>query len=179
MKPERNWLWSRRKKMKAQLDKKRLVIRIAALLVILAVAALMFVIGRGHTVYFDNKALEYNGTTYEGPYSVEVLVDGEKCAKLKDGERGMAETMGQSFSMDLMIKDEKQSDPKKIRVGLPLPYNMDGIIINIPALLAGLPEDAYMSEFIPTPSDEELADEEVVTDEMEGLMNFGEGSDDE
>lgn len=162
--------------MKAQLDKKRLIIRIAALLVILVIAALMFVIGRGHTVYFDNKAMDYNGNTYEGPYSVEVLVDGEKCAKLKDGERGMAETMGQNFSMELMIKEEKESDPKKIRVGLPLPYNMDGIIINLPALLNGLPEDAYMSEFIPVPSEEELVDEEVVTDETEGLMNFGESS---
>ncbi len=162
--------------MKAQLDKKRLVIRIAALLVILVIAALMFVIGRGHTVYFDNKAMDYNGNTYEGPYSVEVLVNGEKCAKLKDGERGMAETMGQNFSMELMIKEEKESDPKKIRVGLPLPYNMDGIIINLPALLNGLPEEAYMSEFIPVPSEEELVDEEVVTDETEGLMNFGESS---
>ena len=162
--------------MKAQLDKKRLIIRIAALLVILVIAALMFVIGRGHTVYFDNKAMDYNGNTYEGPYSVEVLVDGEKCAKLKDGERGMAETMGQNFSMELMIKEEKESDPKKIRVGLPLPYNMDGIIINLPALLNGLPEDAYMSEFIPVPSEEELVDEEFVTDETEDLMNFGESS---
>ena len=33
-----------------------------------------------------------------------------------------------------------------------------------------------MSEFIPVPSEEELVDEEVVTDETEGLMNFGESS---
>ncbi|MCR4591103.1 MAG: hypothetical protein K5668_09825 [Lachnospiraceae bacterium] len=160
--------------MKAQLDKKKLIIRTAAIILVIALAALMFVIGRGHTVYFDNKAMEYNGKSYEGPYSVEVLVDGEKAAKLKDGERGMAATMGQNFSMELLIKEEKKSDPQKIRVGLPLPYNMDGIIINLPALLAGLPEDAYLSEFIPVPSEEELADEEVVTDEMEGLMDFGE-----
>ena len=68
--------------MKAQLDKKRILIRIAALLLVLLLAVLMFIIGRGHTVYFDNKVTEYNGKTYEGPYSIEVLVDGEKVAKL-------------------------------------------------------------------------------------------------
>ncbi len=163
--------------MTKKIDTKRLVIRLVAILAILALAVVMFIIGRGHTVYFDNKEIEYNGKTYGTKYSVEVLVDGEKVAKLKDGDRGMANTMGQNFSMELLVKEEKEGNAQKMKVGLPLPYNMDGIIINLPALMAGLPSDAYMSEFIPVPSDEELQDEEVVTDEMEGLMNFGESSD--
>lgn len=163
--------------MTKKIDTKRLVVRLVAVLAILALAVGMFIIGRGHTVYFDNKEIEYNGKTYGTKYSVEVLVKGEKVAKLKDGDRGMANTMGQNFSMELLVKEEKEGNAQKMKVGLPLPYNMDGIIINLPALMAGLPSDAYMSEFIPVPSDEELQDEEVVTDEMEGLMNFGESSD--
>jgi NADPH:quinone reductase-like Zn-dependent oxidoreductase len=163
--------------MTKKIDKKRLVVRLVAILAIIALAVVMFIIGRGHTVYFDNKEIEYNGKTYGTKYSVEVLVNGEKVAKLKDGDRGMANTMGQNFSMELLVKEEKGGNAQKMKVGLPLPYNMDGIIINLPALMAGLPSDAYMSEFIPVPSDEELQDEEVVTDEMEGLMNFGESSD--
>ncbi len=162
--------------MTKKIDKKRLVVRLVAILAIIALAVVMFIIGRGHTVYFDNKEIEYNGKTYGTKYSVEVLVNGEKVAKLKDGDRGMANTMGQNFSMELLVKEEKGGNAQKMKVGLPLPYNMDGIIINLPALMAGLPSDAYMSEFIPVPSDEELQDEEVVTDEMEGLMNFGESS---
>ncbi|MBQ7724225.1 MAG: hypothetical protein IJT63_01335 [Lachnospiraceae bacterium] len=163
--------------MTKKIDKKRLVVRLIAILAIIALAVVMFIIGRGHTVYFDNKEIEYNGKTYGTKYSVEILVNGEKVAKLKDGDRGMANTMGQNFSMELLVKEEKEGNAQKMKVGLPLPYNMDGIIINLPALMAGLPSDAYMSEFIPVPSDEELQDEEVVTDEMEGLMNFGESSD--
>ena len=163
--------------MTKKIDKKRLVVRLVAILAIIALAVVMFIIGRGHTVYFDNKEIEYNGKTYGTKYSVEILVNGEKVAKLKDGDRGMANTMGQNFSMELIVKEEKEGNAQKMKVGLPLPYNMDGIIINLPALMAGLPSDAYMSEFIPVPSDEELQDEEVVTDEMEGLMNFGESSD--
>ena len=37
---------------------------------------------------------------------------------------------------------------------------MDGIIINLPAILAGLPEEAWLSEFIPAVK-EEPAEEEV------------------
>ena len=155
-------------------DKKRFFVRLICVLIVLAIAVVMFIIGRGHTVYFDNKEIEYNGKTYETEYSVEVFVDGEKAAKLKDGDRGMATTMGQNFSMELLIKKSKEDQGTRVKAALPLPYNMDGIIINLPALLAGLPADAYMSEFIPVPSEEELQDEEVITDEMEGLMDFGE-----
>ena len=135
----------------------------------------MFIIGRGHTVYFDNKTLEYNGSGVEEvPYKIDVVVGGEKVASLKSGERGMVSTMGQNFNMELLVTKEKDGKTSRVQVGLPLPYNMDGIILNLPAMLAGLPQDAYLEEFIPTPSAEELEDEEVVTDETEGLMDFGE-----
>ena len=79
----------------------------------------MMVIGRGHTVYIDNKSIDYNGQTYTTPYKVVVYVDGEQVAKLRDKERG----------------------------------------INLPAYLAGLPEEAYLSEFQVAP--------EVVEEESE------------
>ena len=155
--------------------KKSLIYRIVALIVVVLIAVAMFIIGRGHTVYFDNKTLEYGDKSVtEVPYKIEVYVNGEKVASLKEGERGMATTMGQNFNMQLLITQEKGGKTSKVQVGLPLPYNMDGIILNIPGMLAGLPQDAYMEEFIPTPSAEELEDEEVVTDETEGLMDFGE-----
>ncbi len=165
--------------MKNDPKKKTLVIRLLVLLFVLLIAASMFVIGRGHTVYFDNKTLEAAGQTFESIYSVEVLVDGERVAKLRDNERGMTTTMGQKFAMELSVKNEKGADPSRVKVTLSLPYNMDGIIINIPAMLKGQGSDVYMSEFIPTPSEEELEEEEVVTDETEGLMDFGESEDSE
>ncbi len=152
---------------------KRIIFRIGALALIIALAAAMFVIGRGHTVYFDNKSGEYNGQEYTAPYRIDVIVDGEKVAKLKKSERGMASTMGQNFSMQLAVTQEKDGEPKNLSVALPLPYDLDGIVINLPALLSGLPRDAYMEEFIPLATEEE-EDEEVITDETESLMGFGE-----
>ncbi|MCR5670293.1 MAG: hypothetical protein K6G10_04745 [Butyrivibrio sp.] len=155
-------------------DKLTWIVRGVTLLIVLAVAALMFIIGRGHTVYFDNKLPENGGEGIEVPYKVEVIVKGDKVAKLKEGERGMAETMGQTFDMQLVVTKEKGGNSSRVNVSLPIPYNMDGVILNLPAMLAGKGADVYMTEFIPTPSSEETEDEEVVTDETEGLMDFGE-----
>ena len=38
---------------------------------------------------------------------------------------------------------------------------MDGPVINLPAYLAGLPEEAYLSEFVPVASEE--PEEETLT----------------
>ena len=46
-------------------SRRQLLFRAGALLIVLLIAAAMFVIGRGHTVYFDNKTIEVNGQTYE------------------------------------------------------------------------------------------------------------------
>ncbi len=153
-------------------DKKIWIYRGVALLVVILVAVLMFIIGRGHTVYFDNKSADLNGETIEAPYSIEVYVKGEKVAKLKSGERGMADTMGQSFDMQLVVTKEKGGNSSKIHVSLPLPYELDGIVLNLPVMLAGKGPEDYMTEFVPIPSAEEEK-EDVSIDETEGLMDFG------
>jgi hypothetical protein len=147
-------------------SKRQLLFRAGALLIVLAIAACMFVIGRGHTVYFDNKTAEYNGQEYEAFHKVVVTVDGEQVAKLGKRDRGIADTMGQNFVMTLEITDEKGAQPHSHKVSMPLPYSMDGIIINIPELMAGLPAEAYMSEFIITPVEESESSDEPETDEF-------------
>jgi cytochrome c biogenesis protein ResB len=143
------------------LKSKRIILfRAGAILLLLIIAGIMMIIGRGHTVYIDNKSLEYNGQTYTTPYKVVVTVDGEQVAKLRDKERGMATCIGQKFTMDLEITQEKGGSEETQTVTVKLPYNMDGIAFNLPAYLAGLPEEVYLSEFkIETPESEEPSDE--------------------
>ena len=140
--------------------KRTLLFRVGAILLLLIIAGFMMLIGRGHTVYIDNKSLEYNGQTYTTPYKVVVFVDGEQVAKLRDKERGMATCIGQKFNMTLEITQEKGGTEETVNVTLDLPYHMDGIAVNLPAYLAGLPEEAYLSEFqiaeeVPEESSEE------------------------
>lgn len=145
-------------------SKRRVLFCAGALIILVAVAAVMMVIGRGHTVYFDNVTLDYNGTAYEAPYKVTVYVRGEQAAKLYAKERGMATWIGQNFSMELEVMDTKGGDERTVKIPLTLPYGMDGIIVNLPAVLAGLPEDAWLSEFIPAVVEEAVEDPEVGDD---------------
>ena len=144
--------------------------RIGALVILLAICVVMFIIGRGHTIYLDNKTIEYNGEEITALHKITVNVNGERIAKLSKKDRGMATCMGQKFEMELVVTKEKGDDEVTIPVTLTLPYNMDGIVINLPAYLAGLPEEAYLSEFVSIATTEE-EEEEVVTDEF-GVDSF-------
>ena len=147
--------------------KRQLIFRCAAILLVIALAAVMFVIGRGHTIYFDNKACEYGGKSYDAYYKVTVVKDKEKVAKLAEDERGMADLMGQKLTVTLEITDKKGEEPHSHKVSMPIPYSMDGVVINVPLLMAGQSADAYMSEFVPIATPEEDEEEEVVIDEFE------------
>ena len=129
-------------------------------LILVAIAAAMMVIGRGHTIYLDNKTVEdYQGQEYKSFERVNITVDNEVVAKLQKRERGMATCIGQSFTMTLEITESKGDEPRTETVTVDLPYSVDGIIINLPAYMAGLPEEAWFSEFIPAPEEESAEDE--------------------
>lgn len=146
-------------------NKRQLLFRICAVAIVLAIAAAMFVIGRGHTVYFDNKETDYQGQKVQSFYKVTIVKGGERVAKLSAGDRGTTDIMGQTLTMTVEITDQKDAQPHAHKVSMNVPYNMDGIIINIPALMAGLPQDAYLSEFIITAP----AEEEDDSQEEEGI----------
>ena len=145
---------------------RRLLFRLGTLLVLLAIAACMMIVGRGHTVYLDNKTLEYNGQSYSALYKIEVEQNGETIAKLNKRERGKATNIGQSFEITLHITREKKGAEETEVVRLKLPYSMDGIILNLPGYLSGLPEDAYLTEFVSTAETETAPEEEINTDEF-------------
>ena len=147
-------------------SKRSILARLIALVAVIALAVAMFIVGRGHTIYIDNKDLEVGRKKYEAFYQVEVFVKDKSVAKLKAGDRGMVTVMGQKFRMVLHITPKEGEKKYGSAVSMNLPYNMDGIILNLPAILGGGSEEEYMSEFIPAPvteSDEEV----VVTDEFE------------
>ena len=130
------------------------IIRIAAVVVLIVLGVIMSIIGRGHTIYLDNNTLEYEGQTYKAPYKVTVTVDGEQLTKLYDKERGSTTCLGQTFTVTLEIMETKNGAEEVQTYKIPIPKNMDGVIINIPGYLAGLPEEAYLTEFVPVATEE-------------------------
>ena len=140
--------------------KRSWIIRIAFVLVLVLVAVVMLRIGRGHTVYFDNRALDKDGQSVAAPYKITVYVNGEQISKLYDKERCMVTNIGDSLELTVEVMQQKGGSETTETYQMTLPHNIDGIIINLPAYMAGLPEEAYLEEFIPAPS-ADLNDEEV------------------
>ena len=140
--------------------KRSWIIRIAFVLVLVLVAVLMLRIGRGHTVYFDNRALDKDGQSVAAPYKITVYVNGEQISKLYDKERCMVANIGDSLELTVEVMQQKGGSETTETYTLTLPHSIDSVIINLPAYMAGLPEEAYLEEFIPAPS-ADLDDEEV------------------
>ena len=140
--------------------KRSWIIRIAFILVLVLVAVLMLRIGRGHTVYIDNRALDKDGQSVAAPYKITVYVNGEQISKLYDKERCMVTNIGDSLELTVEVMQQKGGSETTETYKLSLPHSIDSVIINLPAYMAGLPEEAYLEEFIPAPS-ADLDDEEV------------------
>ena len=142
------------------------IIRAAFLLVLVLIAVVMLRIGRGHTVYFDTRALDDQGTTTAAPYKITVTVNGEQISKLYEKERCSVTNIGDKLELTLEVMQQKGGSETTTTYTLKLPHNLDGVIINLPGYIAGLPEEAYLEEFIPAPSTD-LDDEEApVTDDI-------------
>lgn len=141
-------------------------IKIAAILVLAAICVVLIIIGRGHSVYLDNKPLAYEGKTYEVPYKVTVYTKGEQTAKLYEGERGAATWMGQNFEMTLEIMQTKGGAEETRTVSVKLPHNADGIIVNLAGVLNDLPPEVYMEEFVPAVVEPEGDDTVDIGDEL-------------
>ena len=146
------------------MSKRRLIFCVGAVLVLVAIAACMMVIGRGHTMYFDNKKLEYEGKTVDAIRRINVNVNGEQVAKLSKKDRGMATFTGQTLKFNIEVIREKDGPSEFYDYTVKVPYNEDGIVLNLPGMIEGLPEEAYTSVFVPIVTEE--AEEEIVTDEF-------------
>lgn len=147
------------------MNKRRIFFIGITILLLVAIAACMMVIGRGHTMYFDNKKLEYEGRTVDTIRRINVFVNGEQVAKLSAKDRGMATFTGQTLKFNIEVIREKDGDSEFYDYTVKIPYGQDGMVLNLPAMIEGLPEAAYATVFVPQVVEEE-EEETIITDEF-------------
>ena len=90
---------------------KNIFYKLLLIIILVLVCFIMIYIGRGHTLYFDNKSLtledDVAGSELNAPYRVKVFIKGKEVANLNDGDRGMAIWIGPKAHIDLEITKEK------------------------------------------------------------------------
>lgn len=148
------------------MNRRRLLFCAGTVLILIAIGACMMVIGRGHTMYFDNKKLEYEGKTADAVRRINVFVNGEQVAKLSKKDRGMASFTGQSLKFNIEVIREKDAQPETYEYTVKVPYGEDGIVLNLPGMVEGFPPEAYTTVFVPVATEEDAEDAEIVTDEF-------------
>ncbi|MGN1189191.1 MAG: DUF6672 family protein [Candidatus Ornithospirochaeta sp.] len=139
---------------------KALCIRIIAILLVILLAVIMFIIGKQHKIYFDNK----DWGPYKAYQFVEVSVDKQDSVELARRDRDVFTVVAQGHTIYI----DAMGDEKEVKIHIPL--FMKDVLINIPALMNGEDQDKWMEEFVVETVSISAADETVITDETAGLM---------
>lgn len=129
-------------------------IRVAAVIVVILVAIVMYVIGKQHNVYVDNK----DQGSYKAFSFCEVTIDSQESLQLAKRDRDVFTVVNQGHKFTVEANGESRT------VKLNIPLQMKNVLINIPAFMAGAPQSEWMSEFI-IETVAPAADETVVTDD--------------
>ena len=137
-----------------------LCIRVIAIFLVIVLAVVMFIIGKQHKIYFDNK----DWGPYKAYQFVEVSVDKQDSVELARRDRDVFTVVAQGHTIYI----DAMGDEKEVKIHIPL--FMRDVLINIPALMNGEDQDKWMEEFIVETVSVSAIEETVVTDETAGLM---------
>ncbi|MCQ2398086.1 MAG: hypothetical protein MJ052_02140 [Sphaerochaetaceae bacterium] len=147
--------------------KRQTLFIVGAVLLLVGIAVLMVIIGRGHIVYVDNKTVEYNGNEYKAYNLVELSAKGNDPQEAFARDRILFKCVGQSLKIEYEATKKQSSSPEKGIINKKIPFSWDAVVVNLPAYFAGLPEEVWFTEFIQEPpADKSSSNEEIVFDEF-------------
>ena len=115
---------------------RRILFTLAFVSILVGICVVCFIVGRGHTVYLDNKTTDDEKYHYYD--AIDIYQDGEKLTTLNPRERTSITQIGQNCEIELRYRKGKNDEKKDMVAYFKLPYNLDGIIINLPAIRMSL-----------------------------------------
>ena len=130
---------------------RRRLVRAACLVVYAGLIALVFNLGKGHTLILDNK--DADDGSVKALESISVSVDGQDAIDLSAGDRDQAKVRGQGHVVEVTIKDGQ-----KVTNRITVPLNKDMLLLSLPKLLAGAPDAVIPfvpKDIVPTAEDQQ------------------------
>ena len=136
--------------------KRRQIIKVALVVLWIALGVLLFVLNRGHTILLDNRNL--TSPELRAPDMIKVTVDKVKPVELFRGDRDIIEVGGGTHRIRVEYSDGKE--PFETRFSLPLGPDM--FILSIPKMTNGIEPyfEVFTRQSQPRSNDEEDEDEE-------------------
>ncbi len=135
----------------------RFFVRLACIVVIIALAVFLYNFGKERTLLVDNWTIEINGTSYRAEDWAKVSVDGQKAQEYSPRMRISFPLRGRTHTIAITYDDKSFNEIELPVVEFKLEH--DSSLISIPALVAGLPAEECIQEFIVQPAPEAAAEE--------------------
>jgi len=143
--------------MSVNLDtkKRRLLIRLALVVVWIGLGVVLFVLNRGHTLLVDNRNVET--PAIRAPDLIMVTVDKRKPLEFFRGDRDIFELGGGSHRIYIEFSDGTPPFEKRFK----LPLGPDMFILSIPKMISGV--DPYYEVFYTQQESRSVeAEEEII-----------------
>ncbi len=119
---------------------RRLVIRLALIVLYFGLIAVFFVIGKGHAILIDNKDVSEEILGIDG---VLVSIDGREALELYPGDRDRENVRSQSHRVRVEDFNGEVLAEKRFT----LPIDKDMIVLSVPKLVAGI--EPFLDDFVP------------------------------
>ncbi len=152
----------------------RFFVRLGCIIVIIALAVFLYFFGKQRTLYVDNWSTEIDGESYKAVDWAMVEVDDLGDQEYSPRQRRGIALRGTTHTIYITTEDDDFNEIVLDPVEFTLPA--DQSIISLPALVAGLPADKAIQEFIPEPSPVQASDtaaDEPAADEFGDMtMDF-------
>lgn len=123
-------------------------VRLAVIVVIILLAVFLYHYGMQHTVYVDNRTIEIDGQSYRALDWAMVSVDNGESQEYSPRTRREETVMRQKHTIHVVYEDDDFNEIE-FDAEFTLPVNKKQIVLSLPALLAGLDQSQYLTEFVP------------------------------
>lgn len=123
-------------------------VRLGVIVVVILLAVFLYHYGKQHTVYVDNRTIEIDGQSYKALDWAEVSVDGHDSKEYSPRTRREETVQRQKHTIHVIWEDE-DFNQFEMEAEFRVPLNETQVVLSLPALVAGLSEEEYITEFIP------------------------------
>jgi len=114
---------------------KQIIIRIIFISLLLILGIFLYISGKEHTIFIDNKEITLNDTTYRANSDYKVWIDNKELKVIKKGERGLTKVTGTNHKIMVEKISDKVLTGEKHEMRFRLKMNEKIIIINLPAMI--------------------------------------------
>ena len=130
----------------------RFFVRLACIVLIILLAVFLYNFGKQRTLLIDNWSTEINGTSYRAEDWAKIHVDDLPAQEYSPRMRISVPLRGRTHTISITYDDKSFNEIEMEPVEFTLEY--DTSIISVPALVAGLPAEECIQEFIVQPAPE-------------------------